>query len=218
MKYVLKSKRGDYLAKKDSGFMLVTSLDKALKYDDTFKLTNIKDNCLPNTLKKFGPYKVVCVDSKIKESAHIKPLQAKKNGIPSKTDNIKEVKRKVLDLQNEFQNIKKKQSDLKQRLSRTDLIQEDLLHYIENHKFSAAEGYQLCKSIQAIRDERREIKNQLHLCELFTTDEYKLFLNGKLEKDLSVCDNHYKPRILNELFENNESRSREKLNVRMEDN
>lgn len=206
MKYVLKSKRGNYLACKNGKFVLVTTLDNALTYEDTYKLENIKNNCIPKTLRKFGPYKVVCVDSKIQESTHT--ATEDKIQYDLKANNINEIKNSVMNLKRNLVKIRNNQEMLSQELSRVDTIQSDLLHYIESHKFSAAEGYQLCKYIQAVRDERRIIKNQLYLSQLFHSKEYSLFINRDSESDFGECEDHYHPRILTDLFERNANRKR----------
>ena len=53
--------------------------------------------------------------------------------------------------------------ELNSIISYTDLQISDILHYIEFHKFSAAEGYKLCKSCKrfVIDEEKPKIKYKL---------------------------------------------------------
>ena len=67
-----------------------------------------------------------------------------------------------------------KKSTLTNNLSDLDLEEQDLLHYIETEKFNAAEGYKLSKKIKAIRLERRKVKNDLALVNLFQQNANKL--------------------------------------------
>ena len=53
--------------------------------------------------------------------------------------------------------------ELNSIISYTDSQISDILHYIEFHKFSAAEGYKLCKKLQEICDRRREAKNKMQI-------------------------------------------------------
>lgn len=59
-------------------------------------------------------------------------------------------------------------------LSELDLEQQDLLHYIENEKFNAVDGYKLSKKIKEIRTERRKVKNELAMISIFEANSNKL--------------------------------------------
>jgi len=51
--------------------------------------------------------------------------------------------------------------EIRKELQRLDLMQEDILHMIEFHKFNASEGYNLSAMIKEVRLERRKIKNRM---------------------------------------------------------
>lgn len=54
-----------------------------------------------------------------------------------------------------------KKTEMYQLLSKKDLEQQDILHFIENEKCSAAKMSKLIKKLKEVRHERREIKNEI---------------------------------------------------------
>lgn len=87
-------------------------------------------------------------------------------------------------LLNLFQNIDSDLKKLQDELSIYDQIQQDLLHYLENHNMNAPDSCKLVKQLKKIREERREIKDDISIIssvkDLFV-DRYK---NKFIEKDL----------------------------------
>jgi hypothetical protein len=77
----------------------------------------------------------------------------------------------AIDILNKFEDRK---NILISNLSDLDLEEQDLLHYIETEKFNAVEGYKLSKKIKEIRLERRKVKNELSLVNLFQQNANKL--------------------------------------------
>lgn len=77
----------------------------------------------------------------------------------------------AIDILNKFEDRK---SILISNLSDLDLEEQDLLHYIETEKFNAVEGYKLSKKIKEIRLERRKVKNELALINIFQQNSNKL--------------------------------------------
>ena len=77
----------------------------------------------------------------------------------------------AIDILNKFEDRK---SILINNLSDLDLEEQDLLHYIETEKFNAVEGYKLSKKIKEIRLERRKVKNELALINIFQQSSNKL--------------------------------------------
>ncbi len=77
----------------------------------------------------------------------------------------------AIDILNKFEDRK---SILINNLSDLDLEEQDLLHYIETEKFNAVEGYKLSKKIKEIRLERRKVKNELALINIFQQNSNKL--------------------------------------------
>lgn len=87
-------------------------------------------------------------------------------------------------LLNLFQNIDSDLKKLQDELSIYYQIQQDLLHYLENHNMNAPDSCKLVKQLKKIREERREIKDDISIIssvkDLFV-DRYK---NKFIEKDL----------------------------------
>lgn len=77
----------------------------------------------------------------------------------------------AIDILNKFEDRK---SILINNLSDLDLEEQDLLHYIETEKFNAVEGYKLSRKIKEIRLERRKVKNELALINIFQQNSNKL--------------------------------------------
>jgi hypothetical protein len=57
--------------------------------------------------------------------------------------------------------------------SSIDLEQQDILHEIELTKFNAVEGFLLASKLKEIRHRRREITNDLEVCQSFVDSFYK---------------------------------------------
>ena len=90
------------------------------------------------------------------------------------------------------------------------------MHYIEFHKFSAAEGYKLCKKLQEICDRRREAKNKIQIKNTIKHQSCASVLSGNakiIEK--IVPDKKYTPRVFDELFKKNQSRIRKEKSVKI---
>lgn len=102
-------------------------------------------------------------------------------------------------------------------ISYTDSQISDILHYIEFHKFSAAEGYKLCKKLQEICDRRREAKNKMQIINTMKIQSCASVLSGSAIKRIEkiVPDKKYTPRVFDELFKKNQSRIRKEKSVKI---
>ena len=107
--------------------------------------------------------------------------------------------------------------ELNSIISYTDLQISDILHYIEFHKFSAAEGYKLCKKLQEICDRRREAKNKIQIINTIKHQSCASVLSGNATKIIEkiVPDKKYTPRVFDELFKKNQSRIRKEKPVKI---
>lgn len=107
--------------------------------------------------------------------------------------------------------------ELNSIISYTDLQISDILHYIEFHKFSAAEGYKLCKKLQEICDRRREAKNKIQIINTIKHQSCASVLSGNATKIIEkiVPDKKYTPRVFDELFKKNQSRIRKEKSVKI---
>lgn len=88
---------------------------------------------------------------------------------------VEELMKYMLNL---FNNTDKELHEEYERLSQKDLELSDLDHYIENHSLKCYELAKVGKLRKTLREERREIKNNIEMIELIKkfTDKY----NNKL--------------------------------------
>lgn len=85
---------------------------------------------------------------------------------------------------NFFQNVDKRLTELSGQLSKWDTIQDELLHYIENHNLDAVKSCKVIKQLKYVREERRQVKDEMNIIHSLKdsfTDKYK---NKFIEKDL----------------------------------
>ena len=89
--------------------------------------------------------------------------------------NIEDLMRYMLDL---FNNTDKRLNEELQKLSEKDMELSDLDHYIEIHKLKSYELAKIGKLRKTIREERREIKNNIEMIK--TVKEFTDKYNNKL--------------------------------------
>lgn len=70
----------------------------------------------------------------------------------------KEYSEKFLEL---YKQVEKDFKELSEEQRKYDLMEEDILHLIENNNFNVVNGYYYAKRLQEIRRARREIKNEV---------------------------------------------------------
>ena len=85
--------------------------------------------------------------------------------------NIVEEIKKIVNKLNELDNYSE---GLINELSRLDLMQQDLLHYIEFNKLSTNEAYRLVREIKKVRKKRRRVKNDIDLMARYNVQINKL--------------------------------------------
>ena len=111
----------------------------------------------------------------------------------------------LLELVNSFDTRKKL---LEKRLSELDKCQVDLLHMIESEdSLNVVRGYDLCKAIKDIRVERRQVKNELQILDVFVPKivpiKNNLLITVNKAKEMETKSNYisnnkfYKPRQIN---------------------
>ena len=65
-----------------------------------------------------------------------------------------------------FEKLIKQREELKGKLCRCDLEQEDILHFIEFEKYDAITMVKLVKKLKNVRQRRREIKDQYQVAQM----------------------------------------------------
>lgn len=83
-----------------------------------------------------------------------------------------------------FQDIDKRLEKLSKELSIADTKQQELLHYIENHNLNAVESCRIIKLLKTVREERREIKNEINVVQSLKDTFVDKYKNKFIEKDL----------------------------------
>lgn len=83
-----------------------------------------------------------------------------------------------------FQDIDKRLDKLSNELSVADIKQQELLHYIENHNLNAVESCKIIKLLKTVREERREIKNEINVVQSLKDTFVDKYKNKFIEKDL----------------------------------
>lgn len=106
------------------------------------------------------------------------------------------------DLSNKFSILQGNMDWLLDKMSNLDKQISDILHFIEFERFSACEGYKLCKALKDLRLQRRAIKNELELINIINCHTCNNIANGNTSKAIDGLSNKkYEPRVLSELFE-----------------
>ena len=203
MEYCVKSINNEYVTILSNSSIWITSdASKAFLFKTKEKARNVARHGISNNIKKHGPFFVCAVEE---PPTIITPRTNEEKSEPTQVETqLPEVKSMVVEnFFTDMKNlIKENKCDVSSRLSEIDLELSDMLHYIEFHKFSACEGYKLCKKLQQILDKRRVIKNELKVVQETERIYNPLNITAKIEH----CT--YKPRVLNELFDDNKSRIR----------
>lgn len=198
MSYVLKH-GNDYIAKAYDGSLYITSnAESAMKLAEEKKAVNIRKS-LPRQIRAYGAWNVTKIEDKFqciqtkKETINSQP-----NYTPVSMDKVTEM---IQGLSEQFRTMQDNTKWLEQQLSESDQEILDLLHYIEFYDFNACEGYKLAKKLKNIRLKRRNAKNQLEAIKIIN-NTCNMLANGSTDLALRRLDNqHYKPRILTEMFE-----------------
>lgn len=90
-------------------------------------------------------------------------------------------------LLNFFQDIDTRLVELRNKQSKWDKMQDELLHYIENHKMDAVKCCKAVKQLQYVRDERRLVKDEIDIVSSLKTTFVDKYKNKLIEKDLMLA-------------------------------
>ncbi len=85
---------------------------------------------------------------------------------------------------NFFQDIDKRMSELSVQQSKWDSIQDEFLHYIENHNMNAVKSCKIIKQLKYVRNERRKVKNEIDVIRSLKATFVDKYNNKFIEKDL----------------------------------
>lgn len=85
---------------------------------------------------------------------------------------------------NFFQDIDTRLVELRNKQSKWDKKQDEILHYIENHKMDAIKSCKAVKLLQYVRDERRLVKDEIDAISSLKDTFVDKYKNKLIEKDL----------------------------------
>lgn len=88
---------------------------------------------------------------------------------------------------NFFQDIDTRLVELRKKESKWDKKQDEILHYIENHKMDAIKSCKAVKLLQHVRDERRLVKDEIDAISSLKDTFVDKYKNKLIEKDLMLA-------------------------------
>lgn len=106
----------------------------------------------------------------------------------------------ITSIVNTLDEIDEYSSTLNGKLSELDSKEQDLLHYIENHKINILWCYRVVKEIKDVRTERRKVKNDMELISKF--NEIKNRITSKENRQFVLTELHKKDKLLNMPYKN----------------
>lgn len=112
-----------------------------------------------------------------------------------------EVIEKVTEVIDILNGIDEYSSTLTSRLSVLDSKEQDLLHYIENHKINIFWCYRMIKEIKKVREERRKVKNDMDLIAKFNDLKTRL-VSTKDNRQFILTDLHKREKVLHTPYKN----------------
>lgn len=83
-----------------------------------------------------------------------------------------------------FQDIDTRLNELNKKQSIADIKQDEILHYIENHKLNASQSCKLLKLLKNVRDERRLVKDEMDIIRSLKDTFVDKYKNKFIEKDI----------------------------------
>ena len=97
---------------------------------------------------------------------------------------VSDILKMVLQL---FQSIDKRQEELSKEQSVADSKQDEILHYIEIHNLNAATRCKVISLLKKVREERRQIKNELDAIRSLKDSFIDKYKSKFIEKDIMIA-------------------------------
>lgn len=86
-----------------------------------------------------------------------------------------------------FNDIDKRQEELSKEQSVADTKQDEILHYIEIHNLNAATRCKVISLLKKVREERRQIKNELDVIRSLKDSFIDKYKSKFIEKDIMIA-------------------------------
>lgn len=170
MKYVLESEKypGSYLLFKHGRSPSVVDLRTAQKFDNISNALS-RMSTIPKKLNTYyAPWRAITVDDRVGSVQQNKSLV-----------DIGDYKKKIDDSILPIKEILGNREPLERKLRELELISQDLDHYIEFNKLNVTSGYWAYKIKKAIREKRRNIKEDLYYIDYLQTASLPQIVNGE---------------------------------------
>lgn len=196
-----------YLGVKNKNYIPTTQIEIAKKFETEKIANNVLKSSVPKILRKNYNWKVTEL-----EETTVEDIPEEINQTVVSQDEFinpqyvhidtEEIKSAISDLAGKFSTLKGNKQWLLDEESNIDKQISDILHFIEFERFSASEGYKLCKALKELRLKRRDVKNELELINIINVHTCNNIANGNTSKAIDGLNNKkYAPRVLSELFE-----------------
>lgn len=173
----------------DNQYTIVENREDAKLFSNTNSVTQVL-KCIPKPLKDKHKWRV----------------ESENTGLVVNDEYIKIDREEVIAVVETISSLLRTLNGNKQHLNRmlsnVDQERQDVLHFLENYRFSASEGYMKAKQIKEISNRRREIKNELRMIENLGRMNASTLSNGTITRLLKAIDEQtYTPRVLTEMFD-----------------
>lgn len=182
-----------YLGMSNNNYIPVKDIEDAKRFTSEKNAKSILQSCVPKILRKNYTWKVLEVVEE--ESSDFKVnAQYTYVDVNDLKESINSLSGKLSTLQGNKEWLLKEESNLDKQIS-------DILHFIEFEKFSASEGFKLCKALKELRLKRRAVKNELEIINIINCHTCNNIAKGNTNKAINSIENkQYTPRVLTELF------------------
>lgn len=171
-------------------FSIVSSMDKATKWNDIIKVNNVCKNNIKKLVQTYGlEVKYVSQENKVLNPV-AKPIELGYDIL----DKVKEISTFTKE-------IEERRLYLMEMVHNIDLEIVDIEHAAEFYTLNASQGYKLYKMLHNARIQRRSYKDELEKINLSLGTSIRSANMENLEKSIVGMEHRkYEPRVNTELF------------------
>ena len=175
---------------KKNHFNIVSSMDKATKWNDIIKVNNVCKNNIKKLVQTYGlEVKYVSQENKVLNPV-AKPIELGYDIL----DKIKEISTFTKEIED-------RRLYLMEMVHNIDLEIVDIEHAAEFYTLNASQGYKLYKMLHDTRIQRRSYKDELEKINLSLGTSIRSANMENLEKSIVGMEHRkYEPRVNKELF------------------
>lgn len=191
MPYIICNNNNNYINRdKKNHFTVVSSMEKATKWNDTTKANNICKNNIKKLVQSYGlEVKYVSQENKVLNPV-AKPIELEYDIL----DKVKEISAFTKE-------IEERRLYLIEMVHNIDLEIVDIEHAAEFYTLNASQGYKLYKMLHDARIQRRAYKDELEKINLSLGTSIRSTNMENLEKSIVGMEHRkYEPRVNKKLF------------------